>query len=450
MEDIVRVIEERKQIYLDWLVQLCQQPSVAAQNLGMEETAQLVEKMLTGIGAKVQRVPTKGYPVIYGEIGGESSKTLSFYDHYDVQPPDPLDLWESEPFKPDIRNGTFYARGVADNKGNLVARLAAVDAYLRARGKLPVNVKFIFEGEEEIGSPNVGEFAEQHQDLIKADGCIWEAGYCDPKGRREAYLGLKGILYVELSATRANTDLHSMWAAIVPSAPWHLLRALQTLKDDQDHICIPGFYDRVLAPTQADLAALERMPFDEDGRRNQLGLDAFINELTGLPLREKFVFQPTCNICGIWSGYTGEGLKTVLPHEAKVKIDFRLVPDQDPRELFDLLVKHLHDSGFGNVEAKWLAGEHPARTPSEHPFAKLVIDSMRDTYGHDPVVYPITPGSGPMYALCQKFGIPAVSIGVGNENSRNHAPNENIHVRDYYQGIEHIAVIIDRFASMAQ
>src|SRR5689334_1518620 len=156
MNDIFQVIEDRKQIYLDWLIQLCQQPSVAAQNLGMEETAQLVEKMLTGIGAKVQRVPTKGFPVIYGEIGGESSKTLSFYDHYDVQPPDPLDLWESEPFKPDIRNGTFYARGVADNKGNLVARLAAVDAYIRARGKLPVNVKFIFEGEEEIGSPNVG------------------------------------------------------------------------------------------------------------------------------------------------------------------------------------------------------------------------------------------------------------------------------------------------------
>jgi len=445
MQDVFQVIEDRKQVYLDWLTQICQQPSVAAQNLGMEETARLVEQMVTGVGATAKQVPTKGFPVVYGEIGGTGSKTLSFYDHYDVQPPDPLNLWESEPFKPDIRNGTFYARGVADNKGNLIARLAAVDAYLRARGKLPVNVKFIFEGEEEIGSPNVGTFAEQHQDLIKADGCIWEAGYCDGQGRREVYLGLKGILYVELSTKRANVDLHSMWASIVPSGAWHILRALQSLKNDREEILIPGFYDAVLAPTEADLAALEQMPFDEEGRRQQLGLDSFVNGLTGMPLLEKHVFQPTCNIAGLVSGYTGESMKTVLPHEAKAKLDFRLVPDQDPHDLFDRLVKHLRDCGFGDVEVKWMAGEHPARTLIDHPFAQLVIDTMRDVYQHDPVVYPITPGSGPMYALCQKFGIPAVSIGVGNENSRNHAPNENIHLRDFYKGIEHIAVILDRF-----
>lgn len=447
MNDVFQVIEERKQVYLDWLTAICQQPSVAAQNWGMAETAQLVEKLLTDIGATVRQVPTKGFPVVYGEIGGTGDKILSFYDHYDVQPPEPLELWESEPFKPDIRSGTFYARGVADNKGNLIARIAAVDAYLRARGKLPVNVKFIFEGEEEIGSPNLGDFAEQHQDLIHADGCIWEAGYCDVQGRREVYLGLKGILYVELTARRANVDLHSMWAAIVPSAAWYLLRALESLKDAQDQILISGFYDRVLKPTPADLDALRNMPFDEDGRRQQLGLNAFVNDLTGLPLLEKFVFQPTCNIAGIWSGYTGESMKTVLPHEAKAKLDFRLVPDQDPLEIYDLLVKHLGARGFGDIEVKWMAGEHPARTPTEHPFSRLVIDTMREVYEHEPVVYPITPGSGPMYALCQRYRIPAVSIGVGNENSRNHAPNENIHVHDFYKGIKHLAVIIDRFGT---
>jgi acetylornithine deacetylase/succinyl-diaminopimelate desuccinylase-like protein len=173
MNDVFQVIEERKQVYLDWLVQICRQPSIAAQNRGMEETARLVERMLRDIGASTQQVATKGYPVVYGEIGGEGSKTLSFYDHYDVQPEDPLELWESDPFEPSIRDGTFYARGVSDNKGNIIARLAAVDAYVRARGKLPANVKFIFEGEEEIGSPNLGDFAEAHQDLIQADGCIW-------------------------------------------------------------------------------------------------------------------------------------------------------------------------------------------------------------------------------------------------------------------------------------
>jgi acetylornithine deacetylase/succinyl-diaminopimelate desuccinylase-like protein len=259
---------------------------------------------------------------------------------------------------------------------------------------------------------------------------------------------LKGILYVELTAQLANVDLHSMWAAAAPSAAWHLVRALQSLKDARERVLIPGFYDRVLEPTDSDRQALRQMPFDEAGRREQLGLKAFINQLTGQPLLEQFIFQPTANIAGIGSGYTGESMKTVLPHEAKAKLDFRLVPDQDPHQIFELLVKHLQAQGFGDIEVKWMAGEHPARTPTDHPFAQLVIDSLRQTYQHEPVVYPITPGSGPMYVLCQRFGIPAVSIGVGNENSRNHAPNENIHLRDFYQGIEHLAVILDRFDSI--
>jgi acetylornithine deacetylase/succinyl-diaminopimelate desuccinylase-like protein len=160
------------------------------------------------------------------------------------------------------------------------------------------------------------------------------------------------------------------------------------------------------------------------------------------------VFQPTCNICGIWSGYTEPGLKTVLPHEASVKIDFRLVPDQDPHEIYDLLKKHLDANGFGDIEVKLLGAEHAARTPADHAFARLVATTSREFYGQDPIIYPMAAGSGPMYPLCQKFGIPAVSIGVGNENSRNHAPNENIHVRDYYDGIKHVAVILDQFKSL--
>ncbi|GIV81046.1 MAG: peptidase M20 [Anaerolineae bacterium] len=448
MDDILQVVEERREVYLDWLVQLCQQPSIAAQNVGMAETAHLVERLLAGIGASARQIPTAGYPVVYGEVGGTGDKTLSFYNHYDVQPPEPLDEWHSDPFTPTVRDGVFYARGVADNKGNLVARLAAVDAYLRARGSLPVNVKFIFEGEEEIGSPHLASFAEQHQNLIRADGCIWEAGYCDVQGHREVYLGLKGILYVELIARQANVDLHSMWAAIVPSAAWHLLRALGTLKDGQDRVLIPGFYDDVLPPSAADLDALAHMPFDEDARRQQLGLRAFINGLTGPALREKYVFQPTCNICGIESGYTGEGLKTVLPHEARCKLDFRLVPNQDPHKLFDQLRAYLAAGGFGDIEVKLSAALHPARTATDHPFAQLVIRGIREVYGHEPVVYPLIPGSGPMYDLCQRYGIPAVSVGVGNANSRNHAPNENIRLDDFFQGIAHLIYILDQFNTL--
>ncbi len=448
MNDVFAVIDERKDVYMGWLKEICALPSVAAQGRGMEETADYVENLLGSIGANVRQIPTAGYPVIFGEIAGKDERTLSFYNHYDVQPEDPLDLWESDPFVPEIRDGTFYARGVADNKGNLIARVAAVDAYIRARGEVPVNLKFIFEGEEEIGSPNLSLFAEAHQDLIQANGCIWEAGYCDPKGRREVYLGLKGILYVELSTQQASTDLHSMWAAVVPSGAWRLVHALRSLKDAEEQILIDGFYDAVLKPTESDLAALDTMPFDEAGRKAQYDLPAFVNNLEGIPLKKKLVFQPTCNIAGVWSGYTQAGMKTVLPAQATAKLDFRLVPDQDPEEIFGLLQAHLKKHGFHDVEAKMMAGEHPARTATDSAFAKVVADSVRDVYDHEPVIYPIVPGSGPMYPLCQKFGIPAVSIGVGNEHSRNHAPNENIHVRDFYKGIEHLAVIVDRFGAI--
>ena len=438
------VIDERRETYLGWLKDACRQPSVAAQGHGMAEMAALCEKMLRGIGAEARQIATAGYPVVYGEIGA-GERTLSFYDHYDVQPPDPLELWESPPFEPSIRDGTFYARGVADNKGNLVARIAAADAYIRAFGELPLRLKFIFEGEEEIGSPHMHAFAEAHAETIAADACIWEAGYCDTRGRRQFSLGLKGILYIELRARCATVDLHSSWAAIVPSATWHLQRALTALKDNEEHILIHDFYARCIPPTEADMAALRALEFDEEGRRALYGLPQFVNGLSGDALLAQLSFQPTCNIAGIWSGYSGPGLKTVLPHEAACKIDFRLVPDQDPLELFAKLRETLDAAGFEDIEAKLLAAEHPARTPIDHPFAQLVVEAARETYRHEPVVTPLSPGSGPMYPLCQMLGIPAVSLGVGNEDSRNHAPNENIHLRDFWLGIEHIAAIMGRF-----
>jgi acetylornithine deacetylase/succinyl-diaminopimelate desuccinylase-like protein len=445
-QDIQAIIEQRKDTYLQWLVRLCRQPSIAAQNEGMAETAALVEEMLRELGVQARQVPTSGYPVVYGDIG-EGSKTLLFYNHYDVQPPEPLDEWQSPPFAAEVRDGALYARGVADNKGNIVARIAALDAYLRARGNLPFKVKFIIEGEEEIGSPHIGEFAEGNRDLVQADACIWEAGYSDPSGRREIALGVKGILYVELEARTANVDLHSMWATVVPNAAWRLTRALQTLKDATERVLIPGFYDAVQSPTEADLAALRRMPFEADARREQWGLTAFNNDLDGLALLKQHVFQPTCNIAGIESGYTGRGMKTVLPHRAVAKLDFRLVPDQDPHAIFALLRDYLAQQGFGDIEVRMLSAEHPARTPIDHPFARLVEEVTREVSGTDPVVYPLTPATGPMYALCARYGIPTVSVGVGHAASRVHAPNENILLSDFYLGIAQIAAIIDRFGN---
>ncbi|GAA4724648.1 M20 family metallopeptidase [Brevibacillus fulvus] len=446
MQDVFDFIDRNKEEYISWLQEICRQPSVAAQNRGMKETAAMVEKKLKELGAETMQVETSGYPVVYGVLGQEKSKTLSFYNHYDVQPEDPLELWESPPFAAEIRDGRIYARGVADNKGNLLARLAAVHAFQKVRGSLPLQVKFVVEGEEEIGSVHLEEFVEHHRDLLQADGCLWEFGYKNADGRPQVSLGVKGMCYVELRCKGANTDLHSANAAIIENPAWRLIWALSTLKTPDEKVQIEGFYDKVAALTEADRDVLEKMIYSEESTLEKLGLDSFLLNLSGLPLKEKLIFQPTCTICGIESGYTGEGSKTVLPSEARVKIDFRLVPDQDPHEIRNLLRKHLDKHGFSDIEIHSFTLEHPARTEIWNPLAASVLGTAEQIYGMEPTVMPMSPGTGPMYVLCQSLGIPAVSVGVGNFASNNHAPNENILVDDYIQGIKHIAAIIEDFA----
>ena len=403
--------------------------------------------MLGGVGAEVRQVDTRGgYPIVYGEIAGRSPKTLSFYNHYDVQPAEPLDLWESDPWAAEIRDGRIWARGAADNKGNIAARVAAVDAYRQVRGELPLRVKFIVEGEEEVGSPHLGNFADDHPDLIRADGCIWEFGHLDLEGRPLVYLGLKGICYVELRAAGANADQHSSIATSTPNPAWRLVWALASLKGPDERVRIPGFYDKVKPPTVEELAMLERMPDTERQKLEHLGIDRFLLDLTGIELRRRDYFEPTCTISGIVSGYTGQGSKTVLPSRAMAKVDMRLVPDQDPHDIFVLLRKHLDDQGFADIELELLGPEGPARTPPSAPIARVVIDAYRAVYDQEPVVLPTSSGSGPWYELCTRFGIDACTAGVGHARSQAHAPNENIFVADFVRGIKHICLVMDRFA----
>jgi acetylornithine deacetylase/succinyl-diaminopimelate desuccinylase-like protein len=447
MQDIYDYIDQHADAYVARLQTLCRQPSIAAQDKGMAETAHMVIELLRQVGADPQLLPTGGFPVAFGAIAGRSARTLSFYDHYDVQPPEPLDLWHSDPFAAEIRDGRIWARGVADNKGNFVARLCAVEAFQKVRGELPLHVKFIVEGEEEIGSPNLPAFAEAYAHLLAADGCIWEAGYKDTQGRPEIYLGVKGILYVELRVSTARSDLHSSWGAVVPNPIWRLVWALNTLKDPDERVLIPGFYDAVREPTPAEIEALERMGFDQEGHLRQFGLPQFLGGRTGIPLLVKLLFQPTCTVCGISGGYEGPGSKTVLPNRALLKLDFRLVPDQDPAQIYELLRRHLDAGGFEDIEVEVLGPEHPARTPMDDPLVEVVVNTARQVYGLEPVVYPLTAGTGPMYELCQKFGIPSVSTGVGNAESHTHAPNENVVIADFIQGIKHIALIMETFAA---
>ena len=447
MDSVLAYIDDHVEEYVARVQRACRQPSIAAQNVGMGEMAQMVVEMLEGIGASARLVSTSGYPVVFAQIDGPpGSPTLGLYNHYDVQPPEPLDLWESEPFSAEIRDGRIYARGVADNKANLVSRICAIEAYQKVKGPLPLTVKFIVEGEEETGSASLKDFVQANRDLVACDGLIWESAHKNHSERLVVSLGLKGILYVELSVRGANTDVHSANAGIVPNPVWRLTWALNCLKGPDERVLIPGFYEDVRPPTDAEIALLDKMSLAEEDWKASLGIDAFVLGLDGLPLKKKYLLEPTCNICGFDAGYTGEGLKTVLPNRAMCKIDFRLVPDQDPFKILDSLRSYLDEQGFDDVEIKLWDADWAQRTDPDDPIVRAVVAAAEQVYTLPPMVTPTMAGSGPGHTLCGELGIPSAGAGTGYYDSRAHAPNENVRIRDFVEGVKHIAVLVVEFS----
>ncbi|MGQ9572845.1 MAG: M20/M25/M40 family metallo-hydrolase [Dehalococcoidia bacterium] len=449
MEDIFRHIEEHQQEAIDDLIRLCCLPSVSAEGRAIEETAELVSEMLESLGFHTQILPKAGgHPVVYAELGGPTQgKTLLFYNHYDVQPAEPLDLWSSPPFEPALRDGKLYGRGVCDNKGNIAARLAAIRALQAVRGHVPLSLKFCIEGDEEIGSPGIEPFVEEQRQLLAADACLWEGGGVNWQGQPQITLGVKGLLYVEVEARGANRDAHSSYATVLPNPAWRLLWALATLKDPQENILIDGFYKRVRPISPQERAAAEAMPSEEENTARSLGLDGFLKGVRGLDYRLRHLFEPTCNIAGLSSGYQGPGTKTVLPARAAAKLDFRLVPNQDPEDVLDRLQRHLRQKGFGDVEVRCLSAERPARTPIDHPFVALVCETARQVYGQEPVIIPSMAGTGPLYPFVKTLGLPTADCGIGYPESRAHAPDENIRLTDFVRGAKHIAALLERFAT---
>lgn len=446
MEKVYQYIEDNKDMYVEWLQKLCQQPSVSTQNRGMLETVEMVKDYLKYTNADIEVIETDGYPVVYGKIDMKKSKTLSFYNHYDVQPEDPIDQWDHDPFSAVIKDGKMIGRGVADNKGSLMSRVCAVHAYQQVYGELPGNIKFIFEGEEEIGSPNILKFKEKHPEKIQTDGFIWEGGGVrETDGTMQIALGVKGTCYVELRVKGAKTDIHSSEAAIIENPVWRLVWALNTLKNENEEVLIDGFYDQIINPSETDLKLIEEMPMDESGKLETLGLKNYLLELNGIDLKKKYLFEPTCTICGIHAGYTGVGSKTVLPAEAFVKIDFRLVPGQEPNEIVHLLRKHLDKHGYEDIEIELLTSIQPFKTDPDSDLAKVAMANIEKIYQKPPKVMPILAGSSSIYKVCKDTNIPAILVGVGNENSNFHGPNENIFIRDYLDGIKLTAAVLHDF-----
>ncbi|HEX6799832.1 MAG TPA: M20/M25/M40 family metallo-hydrolase [Ktedonobacterales bacterium] len=457
-DEVDRYIADHLEESLADLERLARIPSVSAKGEGIAEAAECVAGLLRAAGFEAQVMSTSGHPVVYADAsastssadvgarpaspaGGEGSHTLICYNHYDVQPPEPLELWVSPPFEPARRDGRLYARGISDDKGQLVSRIAAMRAVRGVTGRLPARIKFLVEGEEEISSPSLEPFVEQHRDLLAADACVWEFGGVDHEGRPEVVLGLRGICYVEFRVRTLSRDAHSGEAHNLPNAAWRLIWALGSIKGPDERIRIPGFYDSAAPPTESDLRLLDAMPSNEQHTRETYSVREFVGGHTG-DAYKRAVYNPTANVAGFGSGWQGKGSKTVTPAEATAKMDFRLVPGQDPQDVLARLRAHLDAQGFGDVEVTYLGGERAGTTPPEEPFVQLTVRTAEEVYDKPAVVKPLIGGSGPMHAFREYLGTPIVTLGCGDPESRAHSPNESIAIEGFARATRHMAHLL--------
>ncbi len=442
-----RYIEQHMDGWLADLTELCAVPSVSARHEGVEECAGLVAELLRRRGFDARVEPGQGgHPLVLAHAdGANSGRTMLLYNHYDVQPPEPLELWQSPPFEATLRDGRLYARGAKDDKGELVARLAAVDALRAVDGGLPCRLTWLVDGEEEVGSNSLPEFVRQHAGELACDGAIWEEGGIDAQGRPVMTLGARGLLYVELRVQTLSRDGHSGGANLLPNAAWRLAWALSTLKDRDERVLIPGFYDAVrgISPRQQQL--LEALPSPEEEYRASYGLDRLLLDRTGIAVNAA-PFEPTCNIAGLTSGYQGPGSKTIVPAGASAKVDFRLVPDQDPHDVLRKLRAHLDAGGFTDVETAVLGPERPGVVDPDALLVGLCAETAAEVYGVPALVVPLAGGTTPMYLFTER-GVPVVAPGVGFGSSNlAHSPNENVRLVDLQNAARHLARLLVRFA----
>ena len=453
LSNLDSLIEAGREASLCDLARLCSIPSVSAKGQELEPCAVLTAELMRAGGLEAGLMETPGGPhVVFGTAAADraDAPTVLFYNHYDVQPAEPLDLWDSDPFALSYRDEMAFARGAADDKGHITSRLLALNAIRTANcGKFPFHIKFLVEGEEEVGSPHLGAFVEQHADMLHADACIWEEGGVNESGKPTLYCGMRGIAYFELHVKTIAYDAHSgVGGSLFPNAAWRLVWALSTLKNSHEQILLPGHYDSARPASLRDLELLDKLPGDEAYIRTEfeLGSAGALGgaQTSGLEFKRRAVFEPTLTICGIESGWQGAGAKTVLPAKAMAKIDFRLVPDQDPDAVHAALRSHLDANGFQDIEIRYLGGQKPARVDPDHPLVKLAAESAKNVYGSEADIIPMVGGSGPMWWFSGRLGLPVTSPGIEYPGVRVHAPNENIRLRDYTLGTRHLAYLLAR------
>jgi acetylornithine deacetylase/succinyl-diaminopimelate desuccinylase-like protein len=440
-------IEKNTRRFVEELKELCAFPSISNHGLDAIKPARdWLANRLSDFTDRVETLDAGGMPALYAEVKGAGARSLLLYEHYDVQPVDPIELWDSKPFEPDEKDGKLVARGVADDKADVMARIHALET-LKHLGEVPVTLRFLVEGEEEIGSKTFEKIAHDHADKLHADGCLWESGGFDSAGRPTLFFGVRGLLYVQLRVKMLGFDQHSGAASIYPSAAMYLIEALASLRDQDMNIRIEGFYDAVVDPTEADRRMLAKIDSEVSDRKRLVGFEQLIRDPSPDHVIEQLLFTPTCNIAGVTTGYQGPGSKTVLPAEATAKLDFRLIPNMDPADILAKLRRHLDSNGFEKVEIVWSDGEKPVRSDPQSKVGQITSDCVRDMYG-EPVVWPFMQATGPMHPVVADLGIPTVMpVGVGRPDNRVHAPNENIRIDDYLNTIRLMCRVWERFGA---
>jgi len=447
-----RYVDRHANAFVERLQALCRMPSVAARGTGMRAVAETVEQLMQRVGAGTRTFKLgSGFPIVFGEFGSGTHCFL-VYGHYDVQPVGALTEWAVGPFAASVLDNKLYARGASNSKGDLVARLAAIEAYQKTFGKLPMCLRFIVEGEDGLGSPSLYRFTQEQAELLRADGCIWDDGYKDTKERLVISLGFKGIAFIELRAHGARTDLHSKWGGIVPNPAWRLVQALATIVSPKGVITIDSFTSHVAPIAPEDNQILKQIELDEAGLKREFKIGGWVRAMSGRALAKELIFGPTCTICGIHTGHTEAGAKTVLPGQAVARLDFRLVPDLTPELVVQLLRQHLDVRDFKDIEIIELAAAPWAKAPINSHVARAATEAAAEVYDAPPLVYPLDPASGPVGAVCGVIQppVPVVSFGISYAGSNPHAPNENIRLDDFLQGIKYFGRVIHRLAQIAK
>ena len=452
MEAIRRYVEEHRDRFLDELFGLIRIPSISANKeakVEMQRAAEYIVRSLLNAGADHAEVKeTSGWPVIFGsKMVNDSRPTILVYGHYDVQPIEPLDLWDSPPFEPEIREKKIFARGADDDKGQLFMQVKAFEL-MNATGTLPCNVKFMIEGEEEIGSPSLKQFCKENRELLRADVILISDTTMIAQDIPSITVGLRGLSYLEVELTGPNRDLHSgLYGGAVGNPANLLAKMIASLTDEKNHITIPGFYDDVIEVSDSERIEMSKAPFNLQDYKNALDIDEVTGE-EGFSTSERTGIRPSLDVNGIWSGYTGEGAKTVLPSKAYAKISMRLVPNQDSNKIDELFIKHIENIAPAGtrVKVKRLHGGQGYVTPIEFPAYRAASRAIEESFGKKPI--PVrSGGSIPIVPDFEEvLGIKSILMGFGLDSDAIHSPNENYPLFNFFKGIETIPLFYKYFA----